>query len=353
MEENKNRKIKTTAAIAVSVVLSVLILIGAGAVIWINQSLNRINRETAVDATLSDAQIESILQETDPTEETDQPTETTQLPNEELDLDPENAEVLEEEDSIVNILLIGQDRRENQGRQRSDTMILCTVDLKEKTLVLTSFLRDMYVKIPEWEGKNYGSNRINVCYAIGGMGMLDKCLEENFGIVVDYNVEVDFVSFEKIVDILGGVDVELTANEAGHLNHILGVGNYLKEGMNHMDGHMALGYARIRKLDSDFVRTDRQRNVMLAIMERAKTMSLSEVTDIVVEVFPMITTDMTNGAIYGLAVKMLPVLSELAVTSQHIPADGTYYFGQIPGMSAIAFDMEANRQILKDTIGSN
>ena len=348
--KNENAKFKGKRAIVMvcCAVLALLILIGAGVFLWIDRTLNLINRDTSADVTLSAEEIESILNETEP--------DAQEVPSVTIDVEEtapstEVAEVIEEDDLILNILLIGQDRRENQARQRSDTMILCSVNLKEKKLVLTSFLRDTFVTIPSWEGVNYGSNRLNVCYPIGGMEMLDQCLTDNFGVVVDYNVEVDFFSFEKIVDIMGGVDIELTQDEATYLNYIAGLGNYLQEGMNHLDGYMALEYSRIRKLDSDFGRTDRQRKVLLALMENVKTLSLSEVVDIIVEVFPMITTDMSNGAIYNFAVKVLPVLSELQVTTQHIPADGTYLYGQIPGMAAIAADMKANRQILKDTIG--
>ena len=359
-------KTKRTVTIIVCVVLSLLILIGAGAVVFVNQTLNLINRDTVPEETLSDAEIESILNETEAvtepvesmetkmTEVTDATVETeepTEVEEEEHGENTENAEVLEEEDYILNILLIGQDRQANQERQRSDSMILCTVNQKEKTLVLTSFLRDTYVSIPAWEGKKYGKNRLNVCYPIGGMEMLDQCLEDNFGVVVDYNVEVDFFSFAKIVDLMGGVDIELTKAEAGLINRGYDLGGYLQEGMNHLNGDLALFYARTRKLDSDFGRTERQRKVILALMENAKDMSLLDAYNIISEVFPMITTDMTNRDILNLALKLLPLLSELQVTSQHIPAEGTYLFGQVPGMSAISADMEANRQILRDTIG--
>ena len=350
-EENAKKPSKRTVAVVFGIVLALVILIGVGVTVWVNQTLNLINRDTSVDVTLSDEEIESILQETDLEDETFETLETVETTEETVETEPEIVEVLEEEDNIVNILLIGQDRREDQPRQRSDTMILCTVNLEEKTLVLTSFLRDSYVKIPAWEGKKYGNNRLNVCYAIGGMEMLDQCLLDNFGIQVDYNVEVDFFSFATVVDLIDGVDVDLTQAEAAHLNHICGLGNSLKAGVNHLDGYLALEYSRIRKLDSDFVRTDRQRKVILSLMEKVKDMKLLEVKEMITEVFPMITTDMTNTEILDVAVKMLPVLSELQVTTQHIPADGTYYFGQVPGMSAITFDLEANCQILKDTIG--
>lgn len=350
-EENAKNPSKRSVAIVFGIVLALVILIGVGAAVWVNQTLSLINRDTSVDVTLSDEEIESMLQETDPEDETFETVETVEVTEETVETEPEVVEVLEEEDNIINILLIGQDRRRDQPRQRSDTMILCTLNLEEKTLVLTSFLRDTYVKIPAWEGKKYGKNRLNVCYAIGGMEMLDQCLLDNFGIQVDYNVEVDFDSFVVVVDAVGGIDMELTEKEAKHMNNAYSLGGALHEGMNELNGELALFYARIRKLDNDFARTDRQRKVVLAMMEKAKTMSLSEVIDVVVDVFPMITTDMSNGAIYKTAVKTLPVLSELQVTTQHIPAEGTYYFGQVPGMSAITFELEVNRQILKDTIG--
>ena len=88
---------------------------------------------------------------------------------------------------IVNILLVGQDRLEGEGRTRSDSMILCTFNKRTRELTLTSFLRDLYVQIP-----GYGGNRINAAYAYGGMELLEQTLEQNFGVQVDGIVEVDF-----------------------------------------------------------------------------------------------------------------------------------------------------------------
>ena len=334
--------------IAVSIILALLLLLAAGATIWLNKTLNLINRDTTTDVTLSDEEIESILYDSDPEDEDVQAVEVNE---EDIDLSIENVEILEEEDQIFNILLIGQDRRQGQKRQRSDAMILCTVNLEEKTLVLTSFLRDTFVAIPDWNGRSYGKNRLNVNYVFGGMEMLDQCLLDNFGVVVDYNIEVDFFSFSKVVDLMGGVDIELTRAEATHLNYLCKTGQ-LKAGVNHLDGKIALEYSRIRKLDSDFVRTERQRKVLLALLEKVKGMKLLEANELIAEVFPMVTTDMTNAQILEVAVKMLPMLAEMKVTTQRIPADGTYYYGRIPGMSAIVIEMDVNRQILKDTIGT-
>ena len=175
--------------------------------------------------------------------------------------------------------------------------------------------------------------------------MLDECLKQNFGVQVDHNIEVDFSGFEDIIDLVGGVDIELTAAEAGK------VGGGAKAGMNHLNGEQALNYARIRKLDSDFGRTNRQRKVLTALLAQAKHMSLTQMNNLVNGIIPLITTDMSNGDILGYVMEFFPLLSDLEVTTQYIPAEGTYQGASVRGMSVLIPDMEANRQILRDTIG--
>ena len=99
----------------------------------------------------------------------------------------ENTDAEADASNIKSILLIGQDKREGESRQRSDSMILATLDKDQGTVSLTSFMRDLYVAIP-----GYSTTRINAAYAYGGMDLLDQTLEENFGVKIDGNVEVDF-----------------------------------------------------------------------------------------------------------------------------------------------------------------
>jgi len=342
---NKKKKGKRIALTILAVVLALVLTVMVGATIYVESLLNRINRtDEMVQETLTREEIQQVLDETDPPVEDEEEYTGEVLEPEEVVLATAPAEVIEDEEHIINILLIGQDRRPGQGRQRSDSMILCTVNLEEKTLVMTSFLRDLYVKIPEWNGERYADNRLNVNYAIGGMEMLDECLKMNFGVVVDNNIEVDFSGFEQIVDIMGGVSINLTSAEARR------VGN-LNAGMNHLNGEQALAYARIRKIDSDFGRTNRQRTVLLALLEKVKDMSLSELNDLATSFMPLITTDMSNGDIIQYVAKLFPILTELEVTTQHIPAEDTYKGAMIRGMSVLVPDMEANIQILRDTIG--
>ena len=114
---------------------------------------------------------------------------------------------------IVNILLIGQDRREGEETARSDSMILCTSPRKTGDVTMTSFLRDLYVPIP-----GHRSNRINAAYSEGGTALLDDTLRENFGLHIDGNIEVDFSQFAQIIDLLGGVELELRKDEAAEIN---------------------------------------------------------------------------------------------------------------------------------------
>ena len=257
---------------------------------------------------------------------------------------PGSAPPIKQEDQIINILLIGQDRRGGTARQRSDTMILCTIDPEAKTVVMTSFLRDLYVDIPNWDGHSYQDNRLNVCYALGGMGLLDAALRKNFGVEVDHNVEVDFSGFEDIVSQFGGVPVNLTKAEAEYL------GGGLREGLNRLDAQQALAFVRIRKLDSDFGRTERQRRLLNGMLGAMQKMSYNHQVKLINSILPMITTDMTNDEIKGYMRQLLPILWELEVTTQYIPASGTYRNASIRGMSVLVPDLEANRAILEETL---
>ena len=172
---------------------------------------------------------------------------------------------------IVNILLVGQDRREGEETARSDSMILCTYHRKTGDLTMTSFLRDLYVPIP-----GHSSNRINAAYSEGGTELLNDTLRENFDLHIDGNIEVDFSQFAQIIDLLGGVRLELREDEAREINKE--TGSDLTAGIQTLNGEQALTYARIRKLDADgdFSRTSRQRKVMNALLSQYRNIKWSD-----------------------------------------------------------------------------
>ena len=246
---------------------------------------------------------------------------------------------------IVNILLIGQDRREGEETARSDSMILCTYHRKTGNVTMTSFLRDLYVPIP-----GHHNNRINAAYSEGGAALLDRTLRENFDLHIDGNVEVDFSQFSQIIDLLGGVQLELREDEAAEINKETGSG--LSAGVQVLNGEQALTYARIRKLDADgdFSRTSRQRKLMNALLGSYRNIKWKDLLPLIDELLPLISTDMNYGRLVLLAMEILPKLSDAQITSQRIPADGTFTDEKIDGMAVLSADLEANRQLLRETL---
>ncbi len=246
---------------------------------------------------------------------------------------------------ITNILLIGQDRREGEDQARSDSMILCTFHKQSKKMIMTSFLRDLYVDIP-----GYHANRINAAYAFGGMPLLRRTLEENFNLRIDGVVEVDFAQFSGIVDLLGGVEIDLRQDEANVINQE--TGSSVGAGPQLLDGTQALVYSRIRKLDADgdFSRTNRQRKVLNALLHSYRNIQLSDVVPMLTQLLPMITTDMNNGKILLCAMDILPSLPQMEIISQHVPAEGSYQHQSIDGMAVLVADKDAIRAMLRESL---
>lgn len=246
---------------------------------------------------------------------------------------------------LINILLIGQDAREGESQARSDSMILCTYNKDTRQLTMTSFLRDLYVPIPD-----HGNNRINAAYTFGGASLLRKTIDRNFNIAIDGYMEVDFSRFSEIIDALGGVQLQIRQDEADVINQQ--TGSSLTEGTHVLDGFQALTYARIRSLDADgdFSRTNRQRKVMGALADSLRGSGIKELTPVISTILPMLTTDLTRGQLLLYAVEILPHLSQMDILSQSIPVEGTFTDRNIDGMAVLSADMDAQQQYLQETL---
>lgn len=246
---------------------------------------------------------------------------------------------------IVNIMLVGQDAREGEGVQRSDSMMLVTFNLKTRTITLTSLMRDQYVKIP-----GYGSTKLNHAYQYGGMSLMNETLYNHFGIEVDGNFEVDFTGFEKIIDLLGGVEIELTKKEVDYLK-VKGFKN-VKVGKNILEGESALWYARLRSIDTDYARAERQRNVMMSLFEAYKELSYPQMLSLLHEILPLLRTNMTMSEITNYALELYPMLSGAEVETLRIPVDGSFKGGYVKVSEGLKLwcqyniDFEKNREIL-------
>lgn len=344
---------KKIPLIILSVILLLAVSVGAFGIIYYHDLLGYVSRAEKQEQELSDEQLKDILgfvPETLSQEETTAPSMTEETK-------PADSEY-GKTGKIVNIMLVGQARREGEDSKLSDTMILVTVNKETKTLTLTSFMRDMYVQLPNYKNHVCGMQRINVAYNLGwhwggdlgGMEMLDQLILENFGVEIDHNVEINFESFKSLIDLMGGVTLELSKTDVDYLDKC---GIKLQAGVNTLNGEAALEYARMRKStgsDSDFQRTARQRALITVLLKQCMHMSLSEINELLKTALPMVLTDMTDEEITTLMLELLPLLSELKIESVQIPAEGTYYgdMVQIGGMDAavLKIDTEANRELL-------
>ena len=244
------------------------------------------------------------------------------------------------ESKQINFLFVGRDWHDDGENGRSDTMILCNVDTGLKSVNMVSFLRDIYIKIP-----GHGSSRLNAAYSWGGADLLIETLAHNFDVSVDATIEIDFDGFKKLIDILGGVDVELTDRECSYLQK--NYGWEFAEGLCHLDGEQALAYSRIRYLDSDFVRTERQRNILVALMEKYRKASYLELLYIMDALLDNSTSNRTDDELLGFAIELYDTLRSAEVSTHRVPADGTYSYETIRGMSIVQIDLEDNRELLK------
>ena len=260
----------------------------------------------------------------------------------------EKETIIAEEKDVWNILLIGQDKREGEERQRSDSMMILSINSADHVIRVVSIMRDMYVAIPR-----HKSYRINTAYALGGMELLDETLYENFGVKIDGNVEVDFDTFISAVAEVGDIAMELTAEEAAYLNSIpfaelSDEAQYwhLTEGMNLMNPEQALAYARTRFVGSaDFERTERQRKVLLAAFNNIRGRSKVETLNLMNKLLPYVETDLSVEELMQHIIDMKGEEYEIDA-SYRLPVTGTFTAETVEGMSVIMPDTEANAEYL-------
>lgn len=246
---------------------------------------------------------------------------------------------LRTDQDVINILLVGEEAMFDGGsRGRTDSMMIATINVKQKALKLTSIMRDLYVAIP-----GYSDNKLNAAYHNGGMPLLKQTIEENFDIELDGSVLVNFAGFEEIINRLGGVEITLTANEAAYLNRTNYISNPIyrkvRAGTQTLNGNQALGYSRIRYVrteteSDDFGRTSRQRTVLNAIFDKYKSKSLPELVTILYDILPLVTTDINKSTIMDYLTTVV-TLGTTELETMRIPIDNAFSNSSVRGMSVL------------------
>ena len=274
---------------------------------------------------------------------------------------------LQSNDKILNIMLFGEDDRQGEEYGRTDTMILLSIDNAHKRLKLTSFQRDTYVYIPSEDRYD----KINASYTAGGAGLSIKTIEANFGIEIDKYAIVDFDGFKNIINTLGGIELELTADEIEYINYQMYKNEQTEDrntiksgpGLVKLNGQEALWYARNRGLTKgedgneiglngdDWDRTSRQRKLLTKLVSDMKNADPVKIIQIATSIGPMITTDLTKKDLTVLLTNA-PKYLGYEVVQNYVPNQNLWYYNDdTPSGSVIEIiDMKAQRRALGEFI---
>ena len=247
---------------------------------------------------------------------------------------------------VINILLVGQDGREDVEGSRSDSMMLASVNKGTGKVKIVSLMRDMYVSIP-----GHDDNRINAAYSLGGVKLLEQTIENDFQVKIDGNVQIDFESFKTIIDKVDGVEIELSQEEADYLNTAYWQNGWsLSAGVQTLNGDQALAYSRIRQVgNSDFQRTERQRTVLMTVFRKVKGQGKLKMLSLAKDIYPMLDTDIGIGDMISLGTTAIG-MDESDIETYRLPIDGGYTNQTIREMQVLVPDMEKYIAYLKELL---
>ena len=336
---NPKKKKSKKKIVILSVILAIAIIIaavGVTACSVITHYMNRIGRTdgNSIDIVPPEDEVfefEGFETVPDDMSEDDLPEDVRVLQPE--DIEWSDIEALND-DELINILLIGNDYRDGYYARRSDSIILCSINPELGRIVIISLMRDMYLQIP-----GYSDNILNASFNFGGIPLLEETITKNFGVSIDGSVEVGLDQFMNVIDTVGGVDIYITEAEAAAIGSA-------ESGTVHMDGNLAKKYASLRRIDSDFSRTERQRKVISAIYTKAKSQSLSQLLDLADELLPSLITNMSNTEILRLLIKCYPLIGSTELEQYRLPPDGGYERAVIRGLFVLVPDLDKCREAL-------
>ena len=276
-----------------------------------------------------------------------------------IELNKDNLGIVEDEfkeyenvNKIKNIARFGIDATDGETG-RSDSIMIATLDPVHNKLKITSVMRDSYVSID-----GYGQDKINHAYAYGGPELAIKTLNENFGLNIEDFISVNFSSLPTIINILGGIDIEITQEELEYINSYIDDINVKDRtnsphisyaGVQHLDGTQALAYSRIRYTSGgDYERTQRHRTVLNALFNKLTSTSVASYNSLLNEVLPYVQTNLSAADILSLGTKVLGIGNNLE--QDRFPRDGYGEGTMIDGIYYLTFDKEATVQQMRDYI---
>ena len=276
----------------------------------------------------------TVVTETEPSTETTIEVTTTTEVDEAALID------VRSDSKVYNILLVGSDRRDTESSGRSDAMIILSVNKRTHKIHLASLTRGLYVKIPD-----HGKYMLNAAYSYGGSKLLRETIELNFRVHIDDYIRIDFSGFETAINSVGGIDIDLTEKEVAELN--LEFGTALLPGINHLDGTLALGFSRIRHIDSDYARTGRQREVIECLIHKLGQLDAIQLDATLRQVLPLVKTNLSGDRIIGLAIDSLQY-KDYPISQLMLPIKGTFKTILASGMEVQKFDFSDNIEALHE-----
>lgn len=360
----KKKTLKQKLMIALLVILLIIISLGGVAVGVIYHYIGKMNivedkqGNYEIDYDIDPEVIDAVHKDDDDvtTDADDSPKEDIEaLENQIRENLENNASDFMNDKDVYNVLLIGTDARSAGERGRSDSMILVSINKRTRRVVMTSFLRDIYLAIP-----NVESTRLNHAYAYGGADLLMDTLEQNFRIQIDKYVQVNFFSFVDAIDSVGGVEIDVTDAEVSYINNGLREINRLKgnpenkyqisrSGKQTLNGAQALSYARIRYIGTDFGRTERQRKVLEQLIQKTGKLSLIEKKEMLDLILPEVTTNIQEDEMFSLILNADKYM-RYERRQCRVPNDGTWWNLTIRGMAVLGMDFEKNIDYIRSNI---
>lgn len=267
-----------------------------------------------------------------------------------LNAETENAN----EEDWINILLLGCDSYTTKEQQRTDSMIILSVNMKTAQVKMTSLMRDTWIK----SSSSGGHRKLTELCAIGGPELTIQAINENFGMNLNKYALISMAGIAEIIDLVGGLDLDITEAERKALNKGLfdlsglsGMEKLEQSGEKvHLNGNQATAYARIRKIDSDYVRTERQRIVLIALAEKIKGgASAATLLTIVNTLLEYVETNLSLVEIMSLA--GVGLTADISNAEQlRLPADGTFQSGMFGNVWCIKPNFEENKKLLREFI---